>query len=115
MPRDDAEADVPLLADCGLARVQSHAHPYPAAIGPLVLGQGPLGNDRGPHGCVRACKGEEERVSLRVDLTPTVALGRLADDALVLAQDLAVAGAEPLQECRRALDVREEEGDGSGR
>ena len=57
----------------------------------------------------------EERVALRVDLDPAVLVDRLADDAMVLGQDVRVIVAELMEQLRRALDVGEEEGDGSGR
>ncbi len=63
----------------------------------------------------RRGKGEEERVALRVHLDPTFDGARLADHAAVLGQRLGVRlGPELVQQLRRALDVREEEGDGAG-
>src|SRR5215203_5261013 len=60
-------------------------------------------------------EGDEESVALRVDLDATVALDRLSQDAMVLAECLVVGlGAKLVQQVRRALDVREEEGDGAG-
>jgi hypothetical protein len=50
----------------------------------------------------RSCSG--------VEFAACVGGERLAQDPLVLAEHLAISIAEPLDELRRALDVREEEG-----
>jgi hypothetical protein len=61
-------------------------------------------------------KGKEEGVSLRVDLDPSFCGGRGPDDPTVLGQSFGgFLSAERVQEPRRALDVREEEGDGADR
>ena len=71
-----------------------------------------LSLDRGLHSIPRACEGEEERVSLRVDLDAVQLGERVADDLAVLGQDVPVAIAELFEEHRRALDVRKDERDG---
>ena len=58
-------------------------------------------------------EGEEERVALRIHLDAIAPAELLAEDPAVLRDDLGVAVAEPLEEVRRAFDVREDEGDGS--
>ena len=60
-------------------------------------------------------EGDEKRVSLGVDLVAAVLGEGLAQDALVLREHLAVALAQLLEQPRRPLDVREEEGDGADR
>ncbi|CAN5296444.1 hypothetical protein BH09ACT13_BH09ACT13_04620 [soil metagenome] len=110
-----SHADVALLADDGLTRVQPHPHADLATVGPVVLGERALRDDRRSESRIRTREREEERVSLRVDLAPA-ALGRgLADGALVLCPDGAVALAQVLEQPRRPLDVGEEECDGAGR
>ena len=64
----------------------------------------------------RRREGEEERVALRVDFDSPLLCARVADDAPVFGERLRVRlGAELVQQPRRALDVREEEGDGAAR
>jgi hypothetical protein len=58
---------------------------------------------------------DEEGIALRVDLDPAVARERLAEDAAVLLEEIAVRrGTELVQQLRRALDVGEEKRDGAG-
>src|SRR5918996_3579552 len=111
----DVEAEVALLAEGRLARVEAHPHAHVFPARPSLLGVGPLRRDRARHGITRAGEGEEQRVALRVDLDPAVGAVRLADDAAVLRNELAVALAQPLQEPGGALDVTEDEGDRPGR
>jgi hypothetical protein len=110
-----AESDVPLLADRGLACVHAHPHTNLAVLGPVVLGERAL--RRGGGGNRRFCagKGDEERVALGVDLLSPGLVHCPPEDVPVLGQGVRVALAEHLEQARRALDVREEEGDGSGR
>jgi len=64
----------------------------------------------------RRREGEEERVTLRVDLRAAVSRTRLAHEAAVLGQERGIAlGAELLQKAGRALDVAEEERDRAAR
>ena len=64
----------------------------------------------------RRREGEEEGVALRIDLDAALGGACLTDHSAVLGERLCVAlGAELVQQPRRALDVREEEGDGAGR
>ena len=65
-------------------------------------------------GCRR--EGEEERVSLRVYLDSALGGARLTHDAAVCGERIRVdLSAQLVQELRRALDVRKEEGDGACR
>src|SRR5439155_24549062 len=61
---DDVQADVSLLADGRLARVQAHPYSHLRPVGPRVLRQGTLAVDRGEHGLTRARERVEERVTL---------------------------------------------------
>jgi hypothetical protein len=64
--------------------VQSHPHAHLGAIGPIVLGQSSLRDDRGSQGRVGAGEGEEERVSLVVDLAAFAFLCGCSKDATLL-------------------------------
>src|SRR5262249_56173075 len=72
-----------------------------------------LGREGAGSGVWGRGEGEEERVALRVDLLPARRAERLAQDAALAAEHLGVPVAELLQEGGRALDVREQEGDGA--
>ncbi len=61
----------------------------------------------------RSLKDEEEGVALRVDLDSVAHRERVADDPAMRGQNVAVVVAELLEELRRVLDVREDEGDRS--
>ena len=68
-----------------------------------------LREGRGRGDCTgRASEGEEERVSLRVDLDPALSCAGRADHAPVLGEGLCIAlGAKLVQQLRRSLDVGE--------
>ena len=70
---------------------------------------------RGGHRVARPREREEERVPLHVDLDAAVLAERVADNPPVFGDQLPVTVAKPLEERRRALDVRKDEGDGAGR
>src|SRR5205085_10289609 len=85
------------------------------ALGPLGRLQRPLALDSREHGVLRVAEDEEDGVALRAELLAAGGPGRLAEEPLVLGEDLGVAVLEAPQERRRALDVGEEERDGAGR
>src|ERR671922_5075 len=60
-------------------------------------------------------RARSRRVASRAELLSAGALGRLAQEPLLLRQDRAVAVLQLPEQGRRALDVGEEEGDGAGR
>jgi hypothetical protein len=62
-----------------------------------------------------AWKRDEEGIALRVDLDTVVSRERLAQDPAVLGKQVGVSRFVFLEESRRALDIREEKRDGSGR
>src|SRR5581483_3205383 len=106
------EADVALAVHGGLARVNPHAHPDGAVLGPGVRGEGPLGRGGGGDGRAGASEDEEEGVALAVDLDALLARERVAQEGVVPAEERAVAVApQVLQQPGRALDIREEKGD----
>jgi hypothetical protein len=104
----NVDADVALVREQRLARVDAHAHADRPAQGCLSF---PGGLER----VLRTCKSDEEGIALRVDLDATVSRERLAERAAVLRQHLGVAVAELTQQARRSLDVREEKSDRPGR
>jgi hypothetical protein len=109
-----AEPDVAVLAVRRLAGMDAHPDAQLSAVGPFVLRERSLAVDGCGYGVLGAPEGDEERIALRVDLVAPMGLERLTEESLVLCQRLPVVPAEPLQQARRPLDVREEEGDGSG-
>ena len=105
------DPDVALLPDDRLSRVEAHPDAQVCPVGPLVRGERLLRRDRGRDGVAGALEAEEERVALRVDLLTATGGELVADQAPVLREHLGVPVSEPLQELRRAGDVREDEGD----
>src|SRR2546426_11646429 len=77
-----------------------------------MLGESALRSRAGQCSVPRAAEGDEERVALGIDLLPAVLVECRAEDPAVLGQHLAVPVTELLEQAGRALDVREEGGDG---
>ncbi len=110
----DVEAEVALLPDVRLARMDPHAHEHLLTAGPVVLVESSLGVDRRGDCVARPGEREEERVALRVDLRSAVRAERLAHEAPVVGRHPPVVlVAELLQQARRAFDVGEDERDGA--
>ena len=109
----DADTDVTLLTNLRLARVQTHAHIDLRPLGPRVGGQVALGVDCGSHSIGRGTKSNEEGVALGVNHPTAVCLEDRREDVVVSCQELVVAMLAAEQP-GRALDVREQEGDGAG-
>ena len=106
----DVDPDVSLGRHGRRARVEAHANPERAEV------ERRLSVDRCGRRARCGGKGDEEGVALRVDLDPAVRGERGAESAPVLRQRLGVRlGPERVQQPRRALDVREEEGDRAAR
>jgi hypothetical protein len=104
----DVDPDVTLFGYERLARVQAHAD----ADRPRLERSLPV-DSRGKR--IRGLReGDEERVSLRVDLDATVPAEALTQRLSMLAKHIRVCITELAQQPRRPLDVREEEGDGPG-
>src|SRR5262249_13784407 len=111
---DDIEAEIALLSDLRLARMEPHPHLHLFAFRPLVVVQRTLRVDRGRHGVARPREREEERGALGVDLGAAARAEGLAHEVPVVARDAPVALVpELLQEPGRALDVGEDERDGA--
>ena len=111
----DADSHVPVAADGRLARVQAHPDEHRLTVRPGLCGERALRGHRRCGRCRRARERREDRVALRVHDLATLPLDDVAQDPLVLGEDVPVAVAEPLQQPGRSLDVREQEGDGSRR
>ena len=102
-------ADVALLRDERRARVQSDSHLDRPR-------REPLGHRLGSGERSRRCgKGEEERVSLGVDLYPSLGSAGRADHATMLGQSISVRIVAELVTTASALDVGEQERDRAGR
>ncbi len=101
------EADIALLGQDGLARVQAHANPD-RARGEHVLGR-PCSGDP----VARPGEGDEEGVALRVHLDAPVGDEGPAQDAPMFREGIGITVAQLLQQPRRSLDVGEEEGHGA--
>ena len=110
-----ADADVQLLTDLRLARVQPHPDEELHTVGPRVGCEVALRIHRSRDRVLRAPERDEEGVSLRVDLVAAMRRERLAQDSLVLLEHVPVLAADPLQERGRPLDIGEEERDGAAR
>jgi hypothetical protein len=90
-------------------RVDAHAHPQ------LDLRERHLHRGCGLDGCAGPIERNEERVSRGVHLDAASGNERCPHAAVVLSQEVGVVVAELVEQPRRALDVREQEGDGPGR
>jgi hypothetical protein len=102
----------PGVAFCGserLAGMNSHPHPHRSRD------ESALGIGRGSDGICGSGESDEKGIALRVDLDPAVLSESASQDAPVLGEDVRVPLPELVEQPRRALDVREEEGDGPGR
>ena len=79
----DIETDVALLVNRGLAGVQSHAHADDLPAWPVRGRMRTLCFYRRGHGVSRAREGEEECVSLGIDLDAVVRTKRATSDSSV--------------------------------
>jgi hypothetical protein len=104
----DVDAHVSLLGEQRLARVQPHADSDRARAQRL------LPRRRGRDRVAGTGEGEEERISLRVDLRGVEAADDVAEHASMVGYCVRISVFELSQQSRRAFDVREEEGDGPG-
>ncbi len=105
----DVEADVPLVGEPGLARVQPHPHPDRATRERQLRVYGCSDSLR----CTAKC--DKEGVALRVHLGAVVRGKRPPEQSPVLVERVGVRVPQLVQKLRRPLDVREEKRDDSGR
>ncbi len=101
-------ADVPLVGDDRFTRVHTHANTDGAD------GEGIAPFSRSGKRVRGSCEGDEERISLRVHLNAAVPVETLTQRSTVIREHARVGVAELVQQARRPLHVREEEGDGAG-
>jgi hypothetical protein len=109
----DVEAEVRVLADVGLTRVQAHANPHVDAVGPVVPRKGTLCRHRGRGRAGSLLEHDEELVAAVIDDMAFPRLDALAQKPAGIAEHPRVLVAEPLQQLRRCFDVGEEESDGA--
>src|SRR6266571_233534 len=109
------QADVALSRMLRLAGVQAHAHLYRHSFRPGMGAEGTLTSDRCRDGIGGARKGHEERIPLRVDLVTMEFEERGTQEGAAHFQEASVALTHLLEQARRALDIGEEQGDGSHR
>ena len=102
----DVDPRVVALVDGRPARVEAHPHSKWQRC------QCALGSPRGDHSFGRLSEGDEEGVAFTAEDDAPVRLDGIADQSPVLGQQLRIAIAVLTEEHGRALDVREEEGDG---
>ena len=106
----DVRAYVPFVVDIRRAGVQAHAHAH------LTRRERPLALRGTSERTVCGGKREEERVPLRIDLDTAVAVESIPQHSAVLGQGCGVSGVpERVEQPGRAVDVGEEERDGSTR
>ena len=103
----DVEADVVIALLRRLAGVHADPHAHLHAVGPRLPCKRSLYRDRRGNRVARPRKRDEEPVPLRVDHPATVLAKRRAQHTIVLAQNIGVPTAQPLQQPSRALDVAE--------
>ena len=105
----DVEADVPLVGEPGLARVQPHPHPDRAARKRPLRIYGCSDSIR----CTAKC--DKEGVALCVHLGAVVRGKRPPKQSPMLLERVRVRIPQFVQKLRRPLDIREEEGDDTAR
>ena len=91
------EADITLTTDGGLAGVDTHADTKLGVVRPGMFFETALAGDRSRHRVLGPPEGNEERVSLRVDLVASVFGEGLAQDPLMILECFAVAVAQKLE------------------
>ena len=99
-----------------LAGMQSHPHTDLDAGRPPLTGQAELPADRRGNCIARAPKREKQRVALGYPNSwPRWRSNAARIIALMLREHVPIAASQPLEQARRALDIREHEGHGSTR
>ena len=109
------QADVSVTRHARFARVDPDSHPHLGVFGPGVARDRALRIDGGGDSLLRPAEGDEEGVSLGVDLVAARILEGAPKQALVVGHRLCVAVPEQTEELGRPLDIGEQEGDGAAR
>ena len=110
----DIEAEVFVTDERRLASVQPDAHLNASSLGPGMRLQRELRRRRATAGIQRATENDEERVALGAQLVAAMLGQGFAEHRVMGEQHVGVALAELLDESRRAFDIAEKEGDGTG-
>ena len=110
----DIHADIDVVGQLRFACVDADPDLYVGAVGPRLGGDRALDANRGPDGVAGSPEHGEERVALRPDLGAATIAG-LTNELVMPREHRSVVGPELLDELRRALDIGEHEGGGSGR
>src|SRR6266540_620999 len=108
-------SDIALFGPMSLAGVETHPDANLHSVAPRVRGERPLRCNGGRDGVPRTAEGDEKGVSLRVDLDAAALGERRPKKTAMFGKHVAVVLPQPFDELGRAIDVREEKGDGSGR
>jgi len=111
----DAHPDISFATDERLTSVDPHPHTDGDTVGPGLRGEPALRGYSGANRVARAREGDEERITLRIDLVATEPFNCRTEQPGVRRKNLVVPVAKLLQQPRRPFDVTEEEGDGAGR
>ena len=111
----DVEADIVIDHQLGIAGVQAHPDAHARTIGPGFIMQEPLCLDGRRDRDCRMTEDSEVRIGMRVHLQPALAAGGHSQQLEVPVEHFAIAFAEGFDESRRALDIREQEGQVAGR
>src|SRR5947209_13342835 len=85
--------------------VSRHPDANRMTAGPVMRGQSTLRVDRGMDSRRRIIEGDEERVTLSIDLHAAVFGPNRAQEAMMLGQHSAICLAQRLEQPRRALDI----------
>ena len=111
----DVESQVALIGERRLPCVDADADSQLELIRPLVELERPLCRDGRPHSIFDVCERAEELVSAAVDFDPARFFHGGSEQTAMVAEQEAVAIAQPLHERRRLFDVGEEKGDSPAR
>lgn len=94
--------------------METHADGNRNVARPGIVGRRTLSADAGRDRIGRAGEGDEEGIALRIHLRAAALGERSAKQTAMRSEHLPIALLQPLYQLRRAVDVGEEERDGSG-
>jgi hypothetical protein len=107
------EADVAVGSRRGLTGVEPHPNADDFLVRPRMRRERALRLRRGSRRGAGGGERDEERVTLGAEFGSVMRRERRAQETVVLGEEVGPVLVEPLGEDRRALDVREQEGDGA--
>ena len=111
----DVEPDVVLAAQDTLTRVNPHPDPNHVAVGPRKAREDTLGLDRRTYRPGRSRERCKEGVALGLHHDAATSRDRVPQYPVMGGQQVSIRVAEPLEQSRRTLDVREHERHGPRR